>query len=453
VNTETSPRISEAPFDILVAGAGIGGISAALAAARAGHRVALLEAAPEIGGTGVHSPVALVCTWFDRSGRFINRGLNEEYLPYLYNPESLAKGVIQTYHEEELKKTYLRLLAAEPLLTVLTSCPVVSVERRDHSIHSVRVADGRDFHVRVFVDSTADGNLAALAGAEFQKGRESDGRLQPCTLTFRVDGVDFTAFGMDPSKPDWARWSDWHLIADGLLPYYQKLHRSGGTSNPREDVLSFPDRGGRSLLFNQTRMAGVDPTDPASVENAKIEGRKQIEEFWQAVRVHPAFARTTGVTISTKLGIREGRRITGDYILTAEDCLGEARFDDMVAACGYPLDIHDPSGTGSTDMRDIPGSGYYHIPYRCLVSKSFSNLLLGSRCISGTHEAHSSYRVMPPVSAIGQAAGTAAGLLIRSGGDNLRSVDPAWIRYVLREANQFVEGECRKPPFSISPLQ
>jgi hypothetical protein len=167
------------------------------------------------------------------------------------------------------------------------------------------------------------------------------------------------------------------------------------------------------------------------------------------VRHHPAFAKVTDVTISGKLGVREGRRITGDYVLTAEDCLGEARFDDMVAACGYALDIHDPNGTGETCIREIPDSGYYHIPYRCLVARGFSNLLLGFRCISGTHEAHSSYRVMPPISAIGQAAGTSAGLFVNSGAGDLRRVDARWIRQVLKQANQFVEGECIDPPGGV----
>jgi hypothetical protein len=269
--------------------------------------------------------------------------------------------------------------------------------------------------------------------------------MQPCTLTFRVDGVDFLAFGMDPCEPDWIRWDNLHHIEDGLLPYYRKLRAAGGTSNPRENVLCFPDRKGRSLLFNQTRIANVDPADAGSLRGAMEEGRKQIGEFWEAVRSHPAFAGKVRVAISEKLGIREGRRIVGDYQLTAEDCLGEARFDDMVAACGYALDIHDPAGTGSTSIREIPGSGYYHIPYRCLMARGFSNLLLGSRCISGTHEAHSSYRVMPPVSAIGQAAGVAAAWMSRLGLTDVRKVRADWIRHSLHEAGQFVEGECFAP--------
>jgi len=438
--------LNEESYDVIVAGAGVGGVSAAISAARSGCRVALLESAPEVGGTGVHSPVGLVCTWFDKSKRFINRGLFEEFLPYLYDVDSLKKAVIQTYDEAELKATYLRFLGAEPSLTVFTSCAVAGVSRTGRTMDSVQTRDGRNLTARVFVDSTADGNLAAYAGAEFQKGRIADGKLQPCTLTFRVENVDFTAFGMDPSQPAWSRWDNLHLITDELMPYFRKLKESGGTSSPKEDILCFPDRKGKGLLFNQTRIANIDPTNLESVNAGMAEGRKQAGEFWEAVKSHPAFAKGARIVISEKLGIREGRRIVGDYILTADDCLGEARFDDMVAACGYPLDIHDPAGTASTHMEEIPGSGYYHIPYRSLVSKSFDNLLLGSRCISGTHEAHSSYRVMPPVSAIGQVAGTAAGLLVEQAGCDVRGIAASWIRQRLQDQNQFVEGECRKPP-------
>jgi choline dehydrogenase-like flavoprotein len=437
-------------YDVVVAGAGVGGVCAAIAAARAGCRVALLESSAEIGGTGVHSPVGLVCTWFDKSGRYINRGIFEELLPYLYVPASLSRGVVQTYDEHELKQGYLRLLNAESTLDVLTNSAVTTVESKAGVIRTVGTADGRLYAARVFIDSTADGNLAAAAGAEFQKGRTTDGKLQPSTLTFRVDDVDFTAFGMDPTQPDWACWDNIHLITDALNPLFRKLREAGATSNPKDDVLCFPDRKGRSLLFNQTRIADVDPTDPDNVRRAIAEGRKQIGEFWEAVRQHPAFAKAR-ITISERLGVREGRRIVGDYMLTAEDCLGEAKFDDMVAACGYAIDIHDPNGTASTAMHWIPGKGYYHIPYRCLMAKGFSNLLLGSRCISGTHEAHSSYRVIPPVSAIGQAAGVAAALCVRLHLGDVRQVSARWIRHELAGAGQFVEGESNEAPGESAP--
>lgn len=408
--------------------------------------MALLEAAPEIGGTGVHSPVGLVCTWFDAAGRPINKGLYAEILPYLYAPGGHPREDIHTYREEELKAAYLRLLQAEPLLSVFTSCAVANTTCWNGALASVRTAEDREFFADVFIDSTADGNLAAAAGASFQKGREQDGKLQPGTLTFRVEGVDFRAFGLDPTRPHWARWDNFHVFSDALLPLYRRVKEAGLTSNPKSSILCFPDTEGTSLLFNQTHITGLDPTEPASLRAAMEEGRKQIAEFWEAVREHPAFARVSKVTIFEKMGVREGRRILGDYILTAEDCLGEARFPDMVAACGYAVDIHDPSGGGDARLEWIPGSGYYHIPFRCLYSRDFANLLLGSRCISGTHEAHSSYRVMPPISAIGQAAGTAAALMVRLGRTDVREVDTSWIRNDLKAAGQFVEGPCAPAP-------
>ncbi len=433
-------------YDVVVAGAGVGGVCAAVAAARGGSRVALLEGTSEIGGTGVHSPVGLVCTWFDATGRPINKGLYAEILPYLYAPDGHPREDIHTYREEELKAAYLRLLGAESSLSVFTGCAVADAKVEEGRISSVRASDGREFFAPIFVDSTADGNLSAAAGASFQKGREQDGQLQPGTLTFRVEGVDFRAFGLDPSQPHWARWDNFHVFSDSLLPLYRKVKDAGLTSNPKTSILCFPDREGTSLLFNQTHITGVDPTDPASLQKAMEEGRKQVGEFWEAIRGHSAFNPNTKITVFEKMGVREGRRILGDYILTVDDCLGEARFEDMVAACGYAVDIHDPSGGGGARLEWIPGSGYYHIPFRCLYARDFSNLLLGSRCISGTHEAHSSYRVMPPISAIGQAAGTAAALMARLRKTDVRQISSSWIRNELKNAGQFVEGDCVPAP-------
>lgn len=430
------------PYDVIVAGAGIGGVSAALAASRCGAATLLLESAPEVGGTGVHSPVGLVCTFFDKTGRPINRGIHEELFPELYEPDQWK--LCQSYDESILKTRYEQALAGEEMLEVKTGAPVAKATRRGDRIESVTLTDGTIVSADWFIDGTADGNLAAMAGAEFQKGRASDGLLQSATLTFRVHDIDFRAFGFDPEDSSWRTWANIIKLWNQLDPYFQDLKASGRTSNSRKSVLAIPDPNNTSLLFNQTAALGVDPTDAESVRRGYVEAERQVSEFWEAVREHPAFRKSPPPVISTKLGVREGRRIIGDYILTVEDCLGEARFADMVAACGYHVDIHDPLG-GNTRLEPIPGSGYYHIPYRCLTAKGLSNLLIGSRCISGTHEAHSSYRVMAPVSAIGQAAGTAAALSTHLQLKNCRDLNVEWIRHALQEAGQFVEGTVSEP--------
>jgi hypothetical protein len=232
---------------------------------------------------------------------------------------------------------------------------------------------------------------------------------------------------------------------DELTPFLHKAQREGRTINPKGGVVAFPYPDGKRLLFNSNEITGIDPTVPGSVEAGYEKGRQMVDELMEIIRQHPAFANATLDSVSPQLGIREGRRIHGDYTLTEEDCLGEVRFDDMVTACAYAIDIHEPDGE-STRMVAIPDSGYYHIPYRSLIAKDLDNLLLGSRCISGTHEAHSSYRVMSCVTGIGQAAGTAAALATEYREGEVRKVPTTWIRHELRKQVQFVEGDIEAAP-------
>lgn len=430
--------------DVIVVGAGVGGVSAALSAARNGSRTLLIERESEIGGTGVHSPVSCICTFRAKHGTgfYIHKGVHRELFPEAYEPSSRE---VHTYDEKVLLKRYKALIANEPNLEVLTGESIVEVIQHAGQILELRSESGQHFRASVFVDSTANGNLSHLAGAETMVGNAKSGLMQPATLVFRVSGIDLTQFKTPLPYGRVERWDEWSAVKKELAEYYQPYHAEGKTSNPRSSVLFFPyPYENDAFLFNQTRITGVRPWDTGSVEAAMEEGRKQIAEFWSAVSQHPAMAKAKIEFIANKLGEREGRRVVGDYVLTEEDCLGEARFEDMVASCGYPLDIHNPEGDG-TVMTPIPGSGYYHIPYRCIRVKGFSNLLTGSRCISGSHEAHSSYRVMAPLTTIGMAAGVAAALHVRHDGDDVREVHASQIRFVLDQMGEFTEGSLLAP--------
>ncbi|TNJ65553.1 FAD-dependent oxidoreductase [Paenibacillus hemerocallicola] len=436
----------ETKYDIVIVGAGVGGICAALAAARLRRSVLLVEEMKEIGGTGVHSAVSLICMFRDKNGRPINNGIHRELFPQAY---TVGKGLfdveetVPTYDEKELKEKYEALLKAEPLIAVWTDCKVTGVVTETDKIVSITVAPGEGEPVSVngdfFLDATADGNLSAMAGAEFQIGREEDGKLQTATVTFKMTGFD-------PSKLQNSRIATWggiRSLRQELTVHYKQLKEEGGTRNPRPSVLCFPYPDGRGILFNSTAVTDVDPTSAESVAAGMREGTEQALQLAEAVKRHPAFAEAEVEFVAPKLGVREGRRVIGDYVLTADDCLNARKFDDMVAACAYSLDIHDPLGGGAKLVK-IGDPGYYHIPYRALIAKGRKNLLLSSRCISGTHEAHSSYRVMSGVSAIGEAAGTAAALAVWSKANDARDVSAARIRYVLQAGGQFVEGDVEK---------
>jgi hypothetical protein len=433
-------------FDIVIVGAGVGGICAALAASRLNCKVLLIERMSEIGGTGVHAAVALVCKFRDHSGRCINTGIHKELFPAAYQNTGLHfdNETVATYDEQELKETYLRLIQKEKNLTVWTDCEVAAVQVENGTIRSLTIGgpNQKQVYGHVFLDSTADGNLSALAGAEFQKGRTKDGKMQMATVTFKLIGFDSSLF----EKKEVTSWGCYFWLQDTLKPYYLTMKQAKNSTNKRQGVLAFPYPDGKALLFNSTAVTDVDPTIPGSVERAFEIGKVQVYELVEAIKEHPAFREARIETIFTKLGVREGRRVIGDYMLTGEDCIRVRKFEDMVAACAYDVDIHDPDGAKNQEeyMTLLPSPGYYHIPYRSLIAKGLSNLLLSSRCMSGTHEAHSSYRVMSGISAIGEAAGTAAALTVKSGFSDVRRISAEEIRYILQTRGQFIEGPVKE---------
>lgn len=444
--------MSHHSYDVVVAGAGIGGLSSAVAAARTGAKTLLIEPNARLGGTGVYSPLGIVCGLGPRHDFWVNEGILKDFFPHLWS-EPRYPEMLPYYDSHELADRYEKVAKGEGNLEVWTASAVDTVKTTSapdgRRIEKVGIRGNRTGEVSgaVFIDGTANGDLSAMAGAEFQKGRACDGKLQPCTLTFTVRNIRTELLGLGDSFVIWTnREKKVYATALGLDAEWNRLKKEGKTSNPKEQdwVLFFPSRDGRTIVFNHTRVVDIDPTVPGDIERGRKLAEQQIWEYWNAVRHHPTL-RDAVLEIAPQLGVREGRRIIGDYILTQNDCLGEARFADMVAAAAYSIDIHDPEG-GGTQLLEIPGSGYYHIPYRCLRAKDWKNLLLGSRCLSGTHEAHSSYRVMAPLSAVGHACGVAAALTVLQKKSDVREIPAEQIRCVLQAQGQFTEGPMARPP-------
>ena len=261
----------------------------------------------------------------------------------------------------------------------------------------------------VIVDASGDGDLAAKAGARFHIGREEDGRVQPMTLMFRIADFDREAFAAYVREhPD--QWRGVH----GLWDLIEKARAAGELDLPREDILFFATPHPRELSVNCTRVTGVNGTDVFDLSRAEGEARRQMRQIMRFLKRYvPGFADAYIVQSGTHIGVRETRRIVGEYTLDVEDVLQARKFSDAIARCSYPVDIHNPAGSGTT-LRRLPQGEWYEVPLRCLVPKDVDGLLVAGRSISGTHEAHSSYRVTPTAMATGQAAGVCAALASRN---------------------------------------
>ncbi|MCK4245133.1 MAG: FAD-dependent oxidoreductase, partial [Candidatus Omnitrophica bacterium] len=266
----------------------------------------------------------------------------------------------------------------------------------------------------IFIDATGDGDIFAKAGIPFEKGRLKDGLTQSMGLMFRLGNVNKKPPGKEII--DLAR----KAIEDGSLPAYRVSFGSQG-STIRENEVS----------VNVTRIPG-DGTNIYDLTNAEIRGRKDVKTIVKFFRENiPGYENcyliSTGV-----IGVRETRRLVGEYIFTREDVLEGRKFKDVIARGAWGIDIHSPEGKPE-DLTQWPEEGIsYDIPYRCLLPKRIDNLIVAGRCISATHEAMASLRVMPTCMAMGQAAGTAAALSMKEE-TALSSLDVRKLQKVLRE--------------------
>lgn len=383
---------------VLVSGGGPGGIAAAVAAARNGAETLLVERYGFLGGMATAGLVNPFMTWHAGKEQIIH-GIFQEILDRLkakggLNPERASIFDPETFKivaDEICLESGVKLL-----LHSFVSGVSVTGSRID-SVHVTNKPNGRTISAEMYIDATGDADLAYMAGVPCEKGRESDGLTQPMTLNFRMSGVD-----VDRMPP-----------RDQINELFLKTKQEGRVDCPRENVLLFNTTREGEIHFNTTRVTRADGTDAASLTRAEIESRRQVQQLVEFLRTdvsgfENAYLQLTG----TQIGIRESRRIVGEYVMTVEDVLEGRKFDDRIARGSYPVDIHNPDGAGTVIRHLRPGESY-DIPYRSIVPLKIDNLLIAGRPISTTHEALSSTRVMPICCAVGEAAGTAAALCVR----------------------------------------
>lgn len=237
------------------------------------------------------------------------------------------------------------------------------------------------------------------------------------TTCFRVGGVDVDLFKEERKN---------------LEQLYLDARESGEISNPRENILCFFGTGNDVVHFNTTRVIKLDPTNPLELSKAEKIARCQIDEMMHFFKTHSeAFKESTVIYVANEIGVRESRKLKGEYILTADDLIACTMFEDTIALGNYDIDIHNPAGTG-TSHRYFEKGEYYSIPYRSLLPKEFDNLLVAGRCVSATHEAQASIRIIPICCCMGEAAGVACATAFKSE-KNAHTVDINEVQTILRE--------------------
>jgi hypothetical protein len=325
-------------------------------------------------------------------------------------PPTLATGYVVPFDPEWFKIVALDLLdeAGVQLLFHAFASGVLGEERVEGVIFETK-SGPLAIRARVTVDCTGDADVAVQAGTPYEIGR-ADGLVQPMTLMFRMAEFHRAAFEAYV-KENPKQWRGVH----GLWDLVREATQAGALKLPREDILFFATPHEGEVSVNSTRVTRVLGTDVWDLSYAEWMSRRQMRQIAEFLRRYvPGFERSYVMQSGVNVGVRETRRIVGDYQLTADDVLSARKFEDGIARGAYPVDIHNPTGSGTVLKRLPPGEAY-DIPLRCLMPKNADGLVVAGRCISGTHEAHSSYRVMPIVMATGQAAGVTAAIAARRG--------------------------------------
>ncbi len=421
---------------VLVIGSGAAGQTAALAAARNGADTMLVESAGFLGGISATLP------WLgfhDRDYRLIVKGIPLEFCRRLqamgaasdheFDPKC-ASGISIDSH---WWKILLMQLMREAGVRLLMHTVVVETLREGDRICGVIVENksGRQrIEADVTIDCSGDGDVAARGGVKWEKGRTADGLVQAPTLVFKLGGVSregFIAGCKDPSinyrewiapYPDirakmMRRIDRMHvIICGGYAKLIENARAAGDFEVPQSRVVGVKLHRPDEYLVVMTRVLGLDPTDISSLTDAYAKVYEQIPVLVRFFKKYvPGFEDSHLREIAPMLGVRESRRIMGDYVLTSEDLIAGRVFDDAVSMGAYHIDIHRPAGTW-VDSHNVRT---YTIPLRSLIARDVDGLLMSGKCISATHEAIASTRVIPICQGQGQAAGTVAALAVKAG--------------------------------------
>jgi len=435
------PVIAEA--DVVIVGSGSAGSSAAIAAGRSGADAVLIEKLPFLGGTST----AVLDTFYGfftpgNVSKKVVGGVGDDVVtglralgPVIRRPNTFGAGMGITYVSEHLKVVWERLVreaGVRVLLHTFLQHAIVNNGWVDEIVVATK-AGLRRVRATVFVDASGDADLCHFAGFGYERAGDA-GPVQTLTTTFRMANVDRARRASIDTK-----------TLHGLMA---EAASGGGYDLPRREGSDHitPIDGVTATIMTRLPSyerhadgTAVNATDPDFLTNAEMDGRRQALEYVRFLRDHtPGYESAQLVALGTQIGVRETRRVYGDYRLTAEDVLGAVSFDDQIGLCGAPIEDHH-EGT-DTRWRYLPDGATVGIPYRSLVVRDAGNVLVGGRCFSATHDAHASVRSMAQCMAMGQAAGAAAAMAVADG-VSARDVDVHRLQSALSRGGAIIESD------------
>ncbi|MCL5734176.1 MAG: FAD-dependent oxidoreductase [Actinobacteria bacterium] len=428
-----------ATCDVLVVGGGAAGIAAAIAAARSGAETMLVERYGFLGGLATTALVGAFCGLFTTGPKKhpIVAGVCDELITRLRNvggaEEKRTSGIdsrlAAVSYDPELFKFVAEQMALEAGVKLLYHTLVVDVlwETPGAVLKGVIVENksGRSAILgHMIIDTSGDADVAARAEVDFENG-DGQGGAQAMTSVFKVNNV-VSGSALEEA----IRSMRAHLVA---------AQKSRRYEFNRVDPVVFPSLPKGTVSVNLVSVRGLKATDAGELSAAEIEGRRQVFEYLRALRDFvPGFENAQLVALSPQIGVRETRRILGEYVLTGEDVVSGTKFEDGIGLGAWPVEVHNPE-TGRIEWRYIDREDeFYSIPFSCLVPKRLENLLVAGRCASTAHVAQASTRVMAQALAMGEAAGAAMGLAFGSG-RTVRALPTAELQAELKKRGVLLE--------------
>ena len=386
--------------DVLVLGSGPAGFAAAYSAAKNGAKVILVEQSGDVGGI---STSGLMSHW---TGSCKSPLYYEILKRTSQNNEGEFKNKITNLIDpEKLKTLYLEMLCEVGCKVMLYTFAEDAICDGDKILGAtvINKSGKTNIYAKITIDATGDGDIAARAGAEFVLGRESDNKMQPATLMFKIGGVDYDQavfLGSFESTYETPK-GELQALAKEHIPY------------PAGHILTYESTLPGVVTCNMTNAIDIDGTNADDLTRATLICRRQMDDIVKYLREFvPGYENCYVISSASLMGIRETRHFKGKYTLNEQDILEAKVFDDYVVKDAYfNFDVHNITGAGldkTGAQKHFAQNKGYTIPYRCLLPEAKENLLLCGRNISGTHIAHSNFRAMPICLGIGEAAGAAA---------------------------------------------